>query len=437
MLDPLLDSDAGIVLELGSRTTCSRTTTCTDTGDAGVVIHQGSHGNRVEGGDLHAQRRRGRDRQRLRPHDDHRHHGRAGVGRRRRAQQRALHDRPVERPPLQPGGHRGLGNTNGLVVGGPAPHHGNDASHSLQTGFQIGEGVGIVVQNNTANLTGGAGIGVETAIFDALRQRGRRRAHRRQHDERERGGRDLGRGRAPHDRAQHGEQQRRLRHRRGRGADAPASRSTRTRTSTAAATARAATTPTRASRSDRPTLVQCLGVVCAAGDDAPDHRQPTWSAPDTTIVSGPPAGHRAPRPPSSRSPAPTTSRGVERPHLRVPARPAAGPAVLAGAARSRAAGARSAGHRHASRARELGRVLEPDDVPVPRAGRPPLRGARARRGRQRRPDPGDATTGPSTRARPTATSGRTRSHPTRGSRLRRRRSRRTGTRRSASPAATT
>src|SRR5688500_15409201 len=43
----------------------------------------------------------------------------------------------------------------------------NDASHTLQTGFELGNGANYVVRNNVANLTGGAGISLEGGLFDA------------------------------------------------------------------------------------------------------------------------------------------------------------------------------------------------------------------------------------------------------------------------------
>jgi parallel beta-helix repeat protein len=50
VLNPLLDSDAGIVLEEGSNRNVMIDNDISDTGDAGIIIHMGSHDNRVEGG---------------------------------------------------------------------------------------------------------------------------------------------------------------------------------------------------------------------------------------------------------------------------------------------------------------------------------------------------------------------------------------------------
>src|SRR5688572_9039653 len=51
-------------------------------------------------------------------------------------------------------------NTNGLIVDD------NDASHSLQAGIEVGNGLGMQITNNTANLTGGSGISLEGGAFD-------------------------------------------------------------------------------------------------------------------------------------------------------------------------------------------------------------------------------------------------------------------------------
>ena len=45
---------------------------------------------------------------------------------------------------------------------------GNDASDSLATGIEVGNGLNILVINNLANRTGGSGIGVEGAAFDPV-----------------------------------------------------------------------------------------------------------------------------------------------------------------------------------------------------------------------------------------------------------------------------
>ena len=52
--------------------------------------------------------------------------------------------------------------TNNLVV------EGNDVSHSLQAGIELGDGVNMVIRDNIANLNGGSGISFEGAAFDSL-----------------------------------------------------------------------------------------------------------------------------------------------------------------------------------------------------------------------------------------------------------------------------
>ena len=52
--------------------------------------------------------------------------------------------------------------TNNLVV------ENNDVSNSLQSGIELGDGVNMVIRNNIANRTGGAGISVDAGAFDAL-----------------------------------------------------------------------------------------------------------------------------------------------------------------------------------------------------------------------------------------------------------------------------
>jgi parallel beta-helix repeat protein len=161
ILDPLLDSDAGIVLENSSRHNTLVDNDVSDTGDAGVRIHQGSHDNRVEGGVLVR-------------------NGDAGVI-------VEDSDRAYVTGVLAHGqsdGGIGLSNSSGsFVIGNDVRHNpsgvdasntnglrveGNDASDSLQSGIELGNGIGMVVRNNTANRSGGSGISLEGAAFDAL-----------------------------------------------------------------------------------------------------------------------------------------------------------------------------------------------------------------------------------------------------------------------------
>ena len=80
-----------------------------DTGDAGIVIHQGSHGNIVRGGVLVRNGDAGVIVAGLRPDRDRRRPGAPAVGRRRRAVQLEQQHRQEQRPRLQPVGRRRLG----------------------------------------------------------------------------------------------------------------------------------------------------------------------------------------------------------------------------------------------------------------------------------------------------------------------------------------
>jgi parallel beta-helix repeat protein len=160
IIDPALDSDAGIVLENGSRSNLLESNNVSDTGDAGIKIHLGSHDNKILGGALVR-------------------NGDAGVI--AESSDRIEIDGVLAH--LQSDGGVVIGNssgssvknsdlrynpsgvdasnTNGLVVAG------NDVSYSLQAGIELGNGIGMTVLNNTANLTGGSGISLEGAAIDA------------------------------------------------------------------------------------------------------------------------------------------------------------------------------------------------------------------------------------------------------------------------------
>ncbi len=161
ILDPELDSDAGIVLDNGSRLNLMENNNVSDTGDAGIVIHQGSHGNRVIGGELLRNGDAGvivQDADRIEID---------GVLAQRQSDGGVVfsnsHGSSVKNSDLSynPAGVD-AGNTNNLIVDG------NDVSHSLQSGIELGEGVGMRITNNVANLTGGSGISVEAGTFDSL-----------------------------------------------------------------------------------------------------------------------------------------------------------------------------------------------------------------------------------------------------------------------------
>ena len=102
------------------------------------------------------------------------------------------------------------GETNHLLI------QNNDASDSLQTGFEIGNGVSIRILDNIAHRTGGAGIGMEGAAFDALGAPVGGALIEGNSDRPERRERDRRRRRRPHRPGQRRAQQRRLRHRRRR-----------------------------------------------------------------------------------------------------------------------------------------------------------------------------------------------------------------------------
>ena len=192
ILDPALDSDAGIVLENGSRSNVLEANDVSDTGDAGIVIHQGSHDNRVLGGVLVR-------------------NGDAGVivGESDRIEIDGVLSQlqsdggvvianssgsSVKNSDLRynPSGVD-ASNTNGLIVDG------NDVSNSLQAGIELGNGIGMRITNNVANLTRWLG---HLARRRRVRRPGvarRRRADRGQHGEPERRERHLDRRRAAHD----------------------------------------------------------------------------------------------------------------------------------------------------------------------------------------------------------------------------------------------
>jgi parallel beta-helix repeat protein len=160
ILDPLLDSDAGIVLENGSRGNVLESNDVSDTGDAGIKIHQGSHGSKVQGGVLVRNGDAGvivenSDKAEI---DGVVSHQQSDGG----IVINNSSDSSVKNGDLRynPSGVS-ASNTNGLVVSG------NDVSDSLQAGIELGNGIGMKVLDNKANLTGGSGISVEGAAVDA------------------------------------------------------------------------------------------------------------------------------------------------------------------------------------------------------------------------------------------------------------------------------
>jgi CSLREA domain-containing protein len=160
ILDPALDSDAGIVLENGSRLNVLENNNVSDTGDAGVVIHQGSHGNIVRGGVLVRNGDAGvivQDSNQIEIDGVLAHQQSDGGVVLSNSSNSVVKNSELG---YNPSGVDASG-TNHLVV------ENNDVSHSLQSGIELGDGVGMVIRNNIANHNGGAGISMEGAAFDA------------------------------------------------------------------------------------------------------------------------------------------------------------------------------------------------------------------------------------------------------------------------------
>ncbi len=161
ILDPALDSDAGIVLENGSRQNVVENNDISDTGDAGVVIHQGSHGNTVRGGVLVRNGDAGvivSDSDRIEVDGVLAHQQSDGGVVLSNSSNSVVKNSDLR---YNPSGVD-AGGTNNLVV------ENNDVSNSLQTGIALGDGVNMVIRNNVANRTGGAGISVDASAFDTL-----------------------------------------------------------------------------------------------------------------------------------------------------------------------------------------------------------------------------------------------------------------------------
>ena len=161
ILSPLLDSDAGIVLEEGSNRNVMFNNNISDTGDAGIIIHMGSHDNRIEGGEMTRNGDAGviiNDSDRIQV-TGILAHGQSDSGvSLDNSQDSIVRDNDVR---FNPSGVS-ASNTNNLLV------ENNDASNSLQSGFEFGSGLNMIIRNNVANDTGGAGISLEGGAFDAL-----------------------------------------------------------------------------------------------------------------------------------------------------------------------------------------------------------------------------------------------------------------------------
>ena len=146
IIDPALDSDAGIVVENGSRLNVLEGNDVSDTGDAGIVIHQGSHGNIVRGGVLVRNGDAGvivQDSNAIEI-DGVLAHQQSDGG----VVLSNSHNSTVKNGQLgyNPSGVDASG-TNNLVV------EGNDVSHSLQAGIELGDGVNMVGPRTTSRTS--------------------------------------------------------------------------------------------------------------------------------------------------------------------------------------------------------------------------------------------------------------------------------------------
>ena len=158
--DPLLDSDGGVLLE-GSSDNDLIDNTVHDTGDAGVMMHMGSHRNTVQGGSYFRNGDAGviindSDRNKVIGITSHEQSDGGVV-------LNHAHDTEVRGSDLRfnPSGVE-AGSTNNLLV------QNNNASDSLQIGLELGEGVNMRILDNTVERAGGGGISLEGATFDAL-----------------------------------------------------------------------------------------------------------------------------------------------------------------------------------------------------------------------------------------------------------------------------
>ena len=132
-----------------------------DTGDAGVLMHLGSHRNRVEGGQLYRNGDAGvaiLDSDRNVVDGVTAHQESDGGVTLNNAHHSVVRDSDLR---FNPSGVESSG-SNHVVI------EGNDASDSRQTGLEIGNGVGIRVAGNVANRSGGDGISLESGVFDGL-----------------------------------------------------------------------------------------------------------------------------------------------------------------------------------------------------------------------------------------------------------------------------
>ena len=171
--NPMLDSDGGFLLHSSSDNVIIGNT-LRDTGDAGLVITQGSDNNRVGGPRLPGQSAGEGEGNKMWNNGD------AGI-----YIQDSLDNQVINNMAHQESdGGVVINEAHGTVIrdndlrfnpngietadSNDIKVIGNDASDAQADGFAIGNGINVVIQNNIANRTGGAGIGFEGTAFDAL-----------------------------------------------------------------------------------------------------------------------------------------------------------------------------------------------------------------------------------------------------------------------------
>ncbi|HEV2952196.1 MAG TPA: right-handed parallel beta-helix repeat-containing protein, partial [Actinomycetota bacterium] len=158
--NPNIDSDAGANLVFSNENEFVDNT-FHDFGDAGLVITESSHRNLVQGNTMVRSGDAGvyvQDSEGTRIIDNLAHGSSDGGVVVTQANNTTIIGNDVR---YNPNGVDS-GNSNNVVI------EDNDASHSLQSGFELGNGANLIVRNNVANLTGGAGIAIESGIFDSF-----------------------------------------------------------------------------------------------------------------------------------------------------------------------------------------------------------------------------------------------------------------------------
>ncbi|HEV2951533.1 MAG TPA: right-handed parallel beta-helix repeat-containing protein, partial [Actinomycetota bacterium] len=170
--NPNLDSDGGFLLWTASNNTIIGNV-LRDTGDAGLVLAQGSDNNRIGGppapgggvgsGEGNRMWNNGdagvyiQDSENNQVINNVAHQESDGGVVINGANGTVIKDNDLR---FNPNGIE-TADSNDILV------QGNDASQSQQDGFAIGNGINVVIRDNVANRTGGVGIGFEGAAFDA------------------------------------------------------------------------------------------------------------------------------------------------------------------------------------------------------------------------------------------------------------------------------